>query len=228
MNVRGWALLGALASGCAAGATPVDPHDASVAGHDRDARGSDAAAAQHAARVDPSAARTRSTCPGPRGGDGACWTWETNPTERHLAHADELRAAAEAHRVAGAALVDAERRSCAGISDGDRDMSPFDHDEDVVAVRPASTGRGTTIVLRPVAGLDLAYARKLVECHVARNAAMGFDAPEMAFCPLAVRGVQALVEPDPAGVAVTIHGADATAVAEIERRANALPRSAAR
>jgi hypothetical protein len=216
-----WALVAAAGVAACGGAEPR-PGLASETQHDQQARQADSDAEAHAGQVDPSQERTRYSCPKTRGAEGACWTWETNPTEKHLGHAEQLRTAAEAHRKAAAALRDAEARSCAGVSEVDRDMSPFDHQEDVLGVSPAATGRGTAITLRAVPGLDAAYLQKIVDCHLARNTSMGFAMPEMQTCPLAVKGSTASVAPDPRGLAVTVRATDDASLAEIDRRARAL------
>ncbi len=145
-----------------------------------------------------------------------------NPTVTHLEHAEELRVAAAEHRSAAATLRAAESASCAGVRDVDRDMSPFDHEDDIVAVATAADGKSVTITLRAPSGMSEAALKSIIDCHIARNAAMGFTMPEMSFCPLSVRGATASVAKVPEGLAVTIRGADDAAAAEIISRTNAL------
>ena len=56
----------------------------------------------------------------------------------------------------------------------------------------------------------------------ARNATMGHDMPEMAFCPLAVKGATATVDSAGGGFRVDIKGDSQQASDEIARRAKAL------
>lgn len=72
-----------------------------------------------------------------------------------------------------------------------------------------------------------AYLRRVVDCHLARNASMGFAMPEMQPCPLGVKGAAASVATDARGLAVTVGATDAAALAEIDRRGRALTPAAA-
>jgi hypothetical protein len=64
----------------------------------------------------------------------------------------------------------------------------------------------------------------MVDCHLARNAAIGHDvaAAEMAHCPLTERGASARVRAVNGGFAVDVRAADADGARAIWRRARAL------
>lgn len=67
---------------------------------------------------------------------GPCWTVQVDARENHRRDADAHRLAAAAHREAADTLREAESRSCSGLSDEDRDESPFAHRADVLSVTP--------------------------------------------------------------------------------------------
>ena len=83
---------------------------------------------------------------------------------------------------------------------------------------------GATVVFRPVPGLTTAELQRLVDCHLARNATLGYDTAtaEMEHCLLTQRGVQASVRVLERGFAVDVRAEDAFAGQEIWRRAQAL------
>lgn len=184
----------------------------------------DKQAAIHQATFDKSSARPRYSCRqgSSRELQGTCWTWFTNPSPDHLRRAEADRAAAADHRAAAAALREAEAKACVSVGEVDRDMSPFEHDEDVLSVQQTADAKGTIVTLRAVDGLTESALRQLVDCHLARNAAMGYAMPEMMFCPLAVKNATASVTTGSSGLEVTVLGGDAVATAEIQKRANAL------
>jgi hypothetical protein len=64
--------------------------------------------------------------------------------------------------------------------------------------------------------------QRSLECQLARNEAVGFAAPELAFCPLASPGVHAVAHQLDGRVAVEIAGNDARIGAEVLRRARQL------
>ena len=71
------------------------------------------------------------------------------------------------------------------------------------------------------------HAEKLqhiVDCHVARSAALGHVVPEMLYCPLVPNGVTAKVTVASDGFAVAIRADDPASADEILRRARALER----
>lgn len=227
-----------LAFACARQTPGANPHDMSAAQHEAMARQEHAEAEAHSARYDPNAEKSRSRCPG--GGAAAagpaadaCWTSTTNPTKEHLEHAEEHRKRAADHRAASQALRDAEARACVGIPDADRDESPFDHREDIASVTelysPLSGGKnptrrfeGATVVFRAVPGMTAQWLQRVIDCHLARNAALGHEVPEMAYCPLVPKGVTASVTPTQSGFAVALKSDDMDVAREVLRRAKSL------
>jgi hypothetical protein len=229
----GCALL--VVAGCAAD-PGTQPHDMSVAGHEAMAKGEERIAAGHAAQFDPAAGREKERCQGASSvrDPTPCWTSTVNPTSTHLADAERHRELAAKHRAASQALRDAEARACAGLADADRDMSPFEHREDIASVQDLTIksgggktgGRirtvGAVIVLRAVPGLTSQWLQRTINCHLARNAALGHEVPEMPSCPLVPNGVSASVAPTETGFAVAVQSEDDVVVQEVLRRARSL------
>lgn len=224
-----------LALTCGTATPGAKPHEMSAAAHQREAEQHAGLAEQHGGEYRPDAGveRLRCTAPGGRPGpygsaiiaEPICWTSVDNPTTAHLDEADKHRRHAADHRAASAALREAEARSCIGVSEADRDMSPFEHREDVVSVQPlvlseadarartpAERQLGALVKFRPVPGLTVEWLQRVVNCHLARNAALGHVVPEMPNCPLVPRGVEAQVSAAGDGLAVAIR-ADHPAVA---------------
>ncbi len=219
-------------AGCAS--TPgAQPQDMSKAQHEQAASAHDQMADPHAQAYDPAASVEKQRCGDPR---RPCWTWLANPTEEHKADADKHRKMAADHRAAGQALRDAETRACSGVPDVDRDMNPFDHREDITGVTPYNTPvqsgagqkqgmtrlQGAVVTFRAVPGMTAEWLQRVVDCHVARNASMGFNMPEMAYCPLSVKGAKGKVASTGNGFAVTVEADDSSAAQDILRRAKAL------
>ena len=108
-------------------------------------------------------------------------------------------------------------------------MSPFEHVEDLVSVEPLDQVAkhvggvdGVQVVLRGVPGLTEERLRRVIECHLARNASLGHDVSEMGDCPLVPRGVEARVRTVPGGFAVEMRAADARTANELLERARRL------
>lgn len=146
---------------------------------------------------------------------------------------------AAAHSAAGQALDGAEKRACQGVSQADRDISPFLHRDSITEVRPLTRSSGAsddvygseraveqpagaTIVLLPAPGVTAERLERIVQCHIARNAALGNNLQEMPLCPLAPKGVTATATSTGNGFAVSISSDDKGTAAEILRRARAL------
>lgn len=157
----------------------------------------------------------------------------TNPTAAHLRAAEEHRKHAADHRAASAALREAEALSCVGLRNSDRDMSPFEHTEDIAAVEPihervgslktdAEHTVGVTVVFRAVPGMTAEWLQRVVDCHLARNAALGHEVAEMPDCPLVPRGVSAHVSSTGSGFAVAIRASDDSTAKDLISRANRL------
>ena len=222
-----------LAAVTACASTPgARPQDMSAAQHETTAGMLERQAESHEAQYEPGARAAPGTCAHPSW--GPCWGDVVNPTEEHLKRADELRKAAADHRAASRALREAEARACAGLSPEDRDISPFAHTEDIASVEPLYRSgnpvegwhdtrlRGAVVTFRAVPGLTAPWLQRLVDCHLARNAALGHDAPEMSFCPLQPRDVTARVTESGAGIAVAIDSDKAETAREVLQRARSL------
>jgi hypothetical protein len=219
-----------LAAAAACSSTPgTHPHDMSASQHEAAAAGAERLAELHAAQYDAGASVHRRRC-GPRGG---CWTSIVNPTAEHLEQAEKYRHMAADHRAALQALREAETRACAGLADDDRDMSPFAHREDLLDVDPltetVSTSKGPSlrvvgavITFRALPGMTTPWLQRVVDCHLARNAALGHVDTEMPDCPLVPKDVSAHVRQTDAGFAVDVRSDDSATAAEILRRARTL------
>lgn len=221
--------------GCAKRTPGTEPHDMSSASHEAEAGAAATSAEAHAAQYDPSAATLEERCKPPGRGvpySAGCWTAVVNPTEAHLAMAEHDRKVAAEHRAASEALRAAEASACAGIAEADRDSSPFERTEDIASVEaltdPAGPKGGTPVTMgavvtfRAVPGMTAEWLQRIVDCHLARNAALGHTAPEMPDCPLVPKGATAAVSSTGAGFAVTIQAEDPAAGAEILARAQRL------
>jgi hypothetical protein len=156
-----------------------------------------------------------------------CWTSVANPKGTYLRDIERHRLAAAEHRAASEALRKAEERACQGVDPQDRDQSPFSQVEDIVAVEPlplalGAASSGLTVVLRPVGGLTPERLQRVLDCHLARNASLGHDVPEMPYCPLVPRNVHARAFASPAGVAVGVWSEHPDSARELTARIHAL------
>lgn len=133
-----------------------------------------------------------------------CWTSVTRPTPEAQQRADAERQLANERRATSAALVEAERTACADVAEPDRDLSLFDHTEDIVEVSPLKDYDfgariphaqlvGAVIAFRAVRGLTAQRLEQIVRCHLARDAAVKDALPDG---PLVLEGVEAHVVPD--------------------------------
>ncbi len=213
----------------ACASTPgAHPQDMSVAQHEQAAAAQEGEAKPHAAQYDPNAQSATTHCDGKH----PCWTSTSNPTQEHMDMANRHRKMAADHRAAAHALASAEAQACAGLSEDDRDMSPFSHREDISGVRPAMqhlAGKqahdipdGAVVTFRAVPGLTAEWLQRIVDCHVARNSALGNDVPEMPYCPLVPKGITAKVSSAGTSFDVTIESQDPKAAQEVLRRAEQL------
>jgi hypothetical protein len=209
-----------------------------VAGHEQAAAAESQLAEAHAAEFDPQAQAGGMSCDDASrspAGLPACWTDTINPTEEHRLQAEKHRELAARHRAASQALKDAEALTCTGISEQDRDMSPFFHHKDIQKVTElkgpvsAQSGKaqlqrtvGASVVIRAVPGLTQEWLQRIVNCHLARNAAAGGEMPELPACPLVPRGARASVKSVGDGFAVNITAEDSATAQEIWRRAQIL------
>lgn len=202
MRARWLALVVALPA-CAS--TPgARPHDMSAAAHDAHAEQEEDAARRSEARI----------------------AWTATPDGR--AEVERLRRMAADHRAASKALRDTEASACANLSEEDRAVSPFQRYSDIASVEPYSVGAraprllGARIHFRAVPGLTAPWLQRLIDCHAARIATLGHDAPEMASCPLLPKDVSASVSSEAAGFVVDLKSWDHESAREVLRRARAL------
>lgn len=231
-------LLGA-ACGPAAkiGPEPNEPgaEEQGVTQHRAAAQVESARLERHKELYDPHAKQQIKRCdpgaPGQYPATPICWVEAVNPTAVHLQEVEEHRMRAVHHRKAARQLQEVEDKACANVAAEDRDMSPFSHRGDILGVNPLEEGRGkkkhlvgATVVFRSVPRLTAAELQRIVDCHLARNAAIGHDVAgaEMEHCPLTERGASAEVRPVEGGFAVDVRAASAGAAQAIWRRAQAL------
>jgi hypothetical protein len=227
-NLCTMTLLTASIAACAT--TPgAAPQDMSAAQHEAVARNEETSAQIHAARYNPDASASTELC----SSEGDCRPWPSNPTAEHLEEAKKYQKMAADHRAGSQALREAEARACAGLADADRDTTPFAHRDDIASVEPltvnVSSGKGhvarnegAVITFRAVPGMTAQWLQRVVDCHLARNAVLGHDAPEMAFCPLVLKNVSARVTATDTGLAVAVRSEDADTATEILRRSRAI------
>jgi hypothetical protein len=220
---------------CAKAAPGTRPHDMSEAQHEVMARREDKKADDHLAAYEPDASVQKQRCGAggaqKAGADiGGCYVWRVNPTAEALVQAKEHQKMAAQHRAGSQALRDAEGRACVGVFEEDRDNSPFDHAGDIASVvplesRPAigtAKTEGAVVTFRSLNGITSEGLQRIVDCHLARNAALGNNVPEMPNCPLVPKDITARVSGNATGFAVTIRASDPRTAQEVLRRANTL------
>jgi hypothetical protein len=219
---RAW-LVGVIVQFAGCASTPgARPEENSVAGHEQ-------AASQHEAEAAAAAENCKRGTP-PAG--TVCWTSVTNPNPHVQKEVAKHEKMAADHRAASQALRDAEAGACAGVSPKDRDESPFAHREDIEGVdmiTSALGGRsggfrlnGASVRFRALPGMTAEWLQRVVDCHMARNAAMGYAMPEMSYCPLMLRDVTATVTSTGRGFAIAVRSDSVETATEIKRRAEAL------
>ncbi len=214
---------------CTSSTPGARPHDMSAARHEQSARDDDHAAAVHVGQYDPLRTATRTECRPNPPRPSICWTAVENPTDAHLRAAEQHRRRAADHRAASAALRDAEARACVGIADGDRDISPFDRVEDIARVERLTEVVSPKLAIRRTVGAIVTFRarpamtsewlQRVVDCHIARNAALGHVNPEMPNCPLVPKGVVARVTSTGNGFAIAIRSDDPAVAREVLDRA---------
>ena len=208
-----------------------EPHDMGAAQHESAAEREAGLAREH----DAAAAASRSEM------NAGCSTtidfcWPFDARAEHTRAAEQARTRAAQHRAASAALREAESRSCVGIGERDRSTSPFAHLDDIRDVRPIaqefprgddtvpSRPSGAEIVFAAVPGMTAEWLQRLVDCHIARNAAIGHAraSEDMPLCPLTLAGVRASVSSVSGGFAVAVTSEHDATVQEIVRRAQTM------
>lgn len=205
------------------------PRDMSAAQHEATAAREEQAVAAHAALYDRAARVERGECTESIYATGPCWTTLENPTADHQAQARARAELAARHRAASQTLREAESRACAGLSDHDRDTGPFAHQADIARVSPlyhdellAPDLVGAAIEFRAVPGMSVQWLQRIVDCHLARAAALGHDLAMIGDCPLAPKDVRAAVSATRKGFLVEIRSRDSASAREIWQRANRL------
>jgi hypothetical protein len=230
------AVLPALLLGCAS--TSAGNGEMSARDHEAAAAAEKAEAREHADRYDPRAVRYVDLYPEPLAGcdpavAGTCsphWSMTKNPTEYELSQAAAHLAQAKKHREAARALRDAEGKACSQIAFRDRDLSPLLRQRDIVSVEeighsggrgPLGAPAGAAIVFAAVSGLTADILQHIADCHLARNAALGFEQVDYND-PLNVHGASAKVRTIDGRIVIEVTSTDAGAALEILRRARAL------
>lgn len=230
-----------LFAGCASSGT--EPHAMTSSEHEAAAKREEALAREHEKLRDPAEtalpigiSSSYVSCPGYSA--IACygaWTSVRSPSERHLSDARWHIEQASQHRAASQALRAAEGSACQNVPEGERDISPFYHREDIVSARPFAEGMGlggqrtvgAEVVFAALPAMTAEWLQRVVDCHLARNAVIADVQKTMTYCPLAVPHVKATVRSLGSSFAVDITSSDETSVKEIVTRANALTGGAA-
>jgi hypothetical protein len=230
------AALPALLLGCAS--TSAGNGEMSAGDHEAAAAAEKAEAREHADRYDPRAVRYVDLYPEPRAGcdqsvPGTCsphWSMTKNPTEYELSLAAAHLTQAKKHREAARALRDAEAKACSQIAFPDRDLSPLLRLRDLASVEeighsggrgPLGAPAGAAIIFAAVPGLTAEVLQHIADCHLARNAALGFEQIDY-YDPLNVHGAIAKVRTVGGRIVMEVTSTDAGAALEILRRARAL------
>jgi len=200
-------------SGCAS-TTPKPVDQLGVGEHEKAASAAQREASEHRRLAEEYVAPP---CPS----NAPCWSALSNPKaamEREQAERQQ-RYAAE-HRARAEKLREAEKRYCAGVSEYDRSVSPFFHIHDIRGVEPVTTPTGAlsgiVVSFKNIRGMTLDRIQSIVNCHIARDTALGHDVPEMADCPLVPR-VHAIVFRGDEGIVVRIMADDDAAAKQLER-----------
>lgn len=203
----------------------TDPHAMGAGEHD--------AQAEHETKLaneDDAEARAVPAVRCDRARFGPCWS------EQHARASAHHRDLAARHRAASAALREAESTACVGIEEVDRATSPLLHAADIRSVVPieesfskvkdraSSRLVGARIVFHALPGMTAEWMQRAVDCHLARNAAIGHARAreDMPDCPLTLGIVDARAWSSADGVVVTITSEDPAIATEILRRAQAL------
>jgi hypothetical protein len=197
----------------------------SAAAHEAEAQQAENAATWHQKQYDPYAGRPTGPCvPAASGGSAPCFTQVANPTAEHLRAAEILRKHAAEHRAASKVLRDTEARACAGVASEDRDLSPFFHRESILRVEPLREPAtvGARVVFRPIEGMTPEFLQRLVDCHLARNAALGDEALGLEDDPLGLPKIKAQAMRVWDGIAIELRADKAETALKILARANAL------
>jgi hypothetical protein len=228
----------ALSLGCASSRALPD-EDLSAKGHEQAAEQDRASAREMADRYDNRSVRMVELYPEQpascdRSLPGSCspfWTMTRNPTDRELSLAAAYQTRARRHRKAAQALRQAEDKACGMVSLADQDLSPLLRRRDIAAVEeighsagrgPSPSPAGAAVAFGPVPELTAQSLQRIVDCHLARNAALGWEQGDNSVCPLNVKGASARVRSAAGQLVVDVTSTDAGAALEILQRARAL------
>jgi hypothetical protein len=209
-----------LAATCAACASTSTAQHPSAAEHEALASDNERAAKEHL-----TSAETKSHRAGACGVNGSwdtCWT--PNDDVNRVDAEEHMRVAMQ-HLQAAQALRDAQARACAGVSQIDREVSPFAHVKDITTVEPLNEGKrilGAKVTFRHVENLTPQSLQRTVDCHIAQADALGHKVPEEMFCPLNLPNVKATVTAAASGYDVAITTDDPDSAKEVLRRAQML------
>jgi hypothetical protein len=193
----------------------------------------DAVARTDLQRANEKDSQARTACPGDDSSD-AChryWTSFRNPTRKRFQEADKYRRDAERHGAASRELRDAENRACMGLSVGEREVSPFFHEDDIVSVAkvaidaPSDVLTGARVVFRQLPDMTPGRLQRELDCEAAHDAAIGFSNLQDDQSLVAVQGIVAFVHPVAAGLAVELRPRDAAGSRLLGRRVDALVRA---
>jgi hypothetical protein len=193
----------------------------------------DAIARAERQRANDNDSQARAACPGDESSD-AChryWTSFRNPTRKRFQEADKYRREAERHSTASRELRDAESRACMGLTVGEREVSPFFHEDDIVSVAkvaidaPFDVLTGAHVVFRQLPEMTPARLQRELDCEAAHDAAVGYGNLQDDRSLVAVQGVVAFVHPVEAGLAVEVRPRDAAGSRLLGQRVDALVRA---
>ena len=152
-----------------------------------------------------------------------CWSVLAQNNERHRRVALRLLADAEEHRKDAARLVDAETQACKGLGEHSVGASPFYYAQDILKVeelRESGTLHGARVLFRKVPGLSIGTMSKMIECHQARAAALGYASDFQAYDPLSLPAVATSVSQDDEGIWVRLRSDEHATALAILGRAN--------
>ena len=220
-----WLLLLALLGCRIREAQIIEPSDMSAVAHDEAARAEEQEAQAHleAAEIYPDE--------GVRGCHEVgiiyfpCWSQLANMVEYNLWEAKQHQRRAKEHVAAAVMLRDAENRTCQGISAENKEISPFYHRADIAEVhsvfsaKDASEPIGADVVFRAVPGMTRQNLQQIIDCQMARNAALGYDESWMPLCPLMLPEITATVQESEGSLVVSLRSKDLKTAAELNSRA---------
>ncbi|HZA14551.1 MAG TPA: hypothetical protein VE618_08640 [Myxococcaceae bacterium] len=125
-------------------------------------------------------------------------------------------------------LAEAEAQACAGLSDDELKNGPFARPAEIASVRPLLVEAfprddnpptyelgGAVVKVRASPGLTAEWLQRLVDCDLARSAAMAVSAAEPPTSPFAFRGASAYVHSTGDGFAIEISSNEPRVAREI-------------